>query len=128
MKTDTSVPLIAIVDGEEAARTAVDSLIRSAGYRSEMFESGIAFLDSKLGQGVSCLIVDLDMPGLNGLKLLRLLRMMNDLLPPTIVFTGSENGLRERGLRCGAIAVLDKPCREEDLLSAIARALQPSYE
>jgi FixJ family two-component response regulator len=126
MRIDADVPLIAVVDDDAASRTAVDSLIRSVGYRSVMFESGTALLEGGLTQRISCLILDLDMPGLSGLKLHRRLAETGGLVPPTVFFSGNEGELRDHALQLGAVAVLRKTCATEVLINAIASAVRLS--
>ena len=123
MSNEALAPLIAIVDDEELVRAAMDSLIRSAGYRSVAFESGAAFLDVDHKQEIDCLILDIDLPGLNGLDVHRRLVEMNYSIP-TIFVTGHAGDLRERALREGVFAVLAKTSSGEALLSAIGAALQ----
>jgi two-component system, LuxR family, response regulator FixJ len=118
-------PLIAIVDDDEAIRDAVDSIVKSAGYRSAVFESGIAFLDSRDKHEIDCLVLDIDMPRLNGLEVQRRLAEMGYLIPPTIFLTGNMSKLSERAVKQGAVAVLRKTCSDEDLLGALSFALQP---
>jgi two-component system response regulator FixJ len=125
MSDEGNGPLIAIVDDDQAIRAAVDSILRSAGYRSVVFESGIAFLDSRDKHEIGCLVLDMDMPRLNGLEVQRRLAEMGYLVPPTIFLTGNTGKLCERALKQGAVAVLRKTCSDEDLLSAIGFALQP---
>jgi FixJ family two-component response regulator len=126
MRVDAGVPLIAVVDDDEAVRKTLDSLIRSAGYRSVVYESGVAFLESDIKQEISCLILDLDMPGLGGLKLHRRLAETGGLVPPTIFFSGNEGELRDHALQLGAVAVLGRTCGAEVLISAIASAVRLS--
>jgi FixJ family two-component response regulator len=124
MKVDAVAPLIAVVDGNEAVRTAVANLTRSAAYRSVMFESGKEFLESDIKQEISCLILDLDTPGLSGLKLHRRLAQTGGLVPPTVFLSGDEGELRARALRLGAVAVLGRTCDTEVLVSAITSAVR----
>jgi len=126
LKPDVDVPLVGIVVRDVAFRTALDSLIRSVGYRSAIFSSGTAFLDSTGKQEISCLILDLNMPGLNGFEVLHRLAKMNYLIPPTILFGDNDGELREEALRRGAVAVLQKACGNENLLAAVASALRLS--
>src|ERR1700676_687418 len=119
----TTVPRIAIVDDEESVRSAIDSLARSAGYRTVTFESGEAFLawDQKIEIG--CLILDIRMPGLSGLDVQRQLAEL-DYSIPIIFLTGHAGELQETALQQGAFAVLTKPSIFEDLLSTIESALR----
>ena len=121
----TTVPRIAIVDDEESVRSAIDSLARSAGYRTVTFESGEAFLawDQKIEIG--CLILDIGMPGLSGLDVQRQLTELKYSIP-IIFLTGHAGELQETALQQGAFAVLTKPSIFEDLLSTIESALRSS--
>jgi FixJ family two-component response regulator len=122
MTAEAAAPLIAIVDDDESFRKATNGLIRSAGYRSVMFASGAAFLDSGLTHEIRCLILDIDMPGLNGLAVQRRLAEMNIRIP-TIVVSGHEGELREMAREQGAFAVLPKTFGGKALLSIIKSAL-----
>ena len=77
-------------------------------------------------QEISCLILDLNIPGLSGFEVLHRLAKMNYLIPPTILFGDSDGELREEALRRGAVAVLQKACGNENLLAAVASALRLS--
>jgi FixJ family two-component response regulator len=120
-----AVPLIAIVDDDESVRGALDSLVRSAGYRSVTFESGAAFLDSDRKQEIDCLILDIDMPGLNGLDVQRRLAGMNHSVP-IIFVTGHEGKLQETALKQGAFALMGKGSIGRVLLESIELALKSS--
>ena len=121
--SEATAPIIAIVDDEESVRVAMDSLIRSAGYRSLAFESGVAFLESNQKHEVRCLILDIDMPGLSGLDVQRRLAEMKCAIP-TIFVTGRDGQFRETALKQGAFAVLAKMSSGEALLKVIEAALQ----
>jgi FixJ family two-component response regulator len=118
-----TAPLIGIIDDEEKVRAATAKLISSAGYRSVVFESGIVFLRHDRKQEMGCLIVDMDMPGLNGVDLLCRLAEMNYAIP-TIILTGHARELREEALKLGAFAVLAKTSSGEALLKAVESAVQ----
>ena len=122
---EKTVPLIAVVDDDESIRAAMGGLIRSVGYRSMTFESGAELLASKGTQEIDCLIIDIDMPGMNGLELQRRLIEMKYAIP-IIFVTGHDGDLREKVLKQRPVAVLRKTCRVEDLLSAIQSAMQSS--
>jgi FixJ family two-component response regulator len=121
----TTLPLIAIVDDEESVRSAVDSLARSAGYRTVTFESGEAFLAWDQKNEIGCLILDIGMPGLSGLDVQRQLAEL-DYSIPIIFVTGHAGELQETALQQGAFAVLTKPSIFEDLLSTMESALRSS--
>jgi FixJ family two-component response regulator len=123
VSSETTTPLIGIVDDDESVRIATSSLIRSAGYRTALFASAEAFLTSGQIGETDCLIVDLQMPRLSGLELSRRLAEMNNPIP--IIFVSAlHDELRARALSEGAVAVLGKPFSDQALLSAIQSALE----
>jgi FixJ family two-component response regulator len=119
-----SVPLISIVDDDEALRSSLEDLIRSVGFRVQGFSSAEAFLRSNQVQTTDCLILDVRMPGMTGPGLQRDLRSKNTDLP-IIFITAYENpDIRAQVFEAGAVAFLYKPFYEEDLLDAINAALE----
>ena len=119
-----SVPHISIVDDDEALRSSLEDLIRSAGFRVEGFSSAEAFLRSNQVQTTDCLILDVRMPGMTGPGLQRDLRSESADLP-IIFITAYENpNVRAQVMEAGAVAFLYKPFYEEDLLGAINAALR----
>jgi FixJ family two-component response regulator len=115
--------LIGIVDDHQSVREGVSSLLRSAGFRTIEFASAEAFLDRDQRYEVSCIVLDIDMSGLGGTELQRLLAQMNVLIP-IIFVTAHDDELGGRALKGGAGAVLGKPFSDEDLLDAIRSALK----
>jgi FixJ family two-component response regulator len=113
---------VAIVDDDESVRRALRRLLRAFGLEAETFGSGQDFLDSLPARRPDCAIVDLNMPGLNGLDVQRRLADAG-LGVPTIIITADDQA--ETGAKClaaGAVAYLRKPLEDETLLSVIARA------
>jgi FixJ family two-component response regulator len=119
----TPAPLICIVDDDASIREATSSLVRSAGYRAVVFESAEAFLNDERKHEFACLVLDIQMPGINGLELQRLLAEMGASIPIIIVSADSDE-LSARALAQGAVAILQKPFRDDALLSAIHSALE----
>lgn len=118
------IPLISIIDDDEAVRRSVDDLIRSAGLRARGFSSAEAFLQSNQLSEIDCLILDLCLPGMSGLELQRQLAQDNFDLP-IIFMTAHESGdQRRRAVEAGAVGFLNKPFDEADLLNAIDIALK----
>ena len=115
--------LIATVDDDEAVRSSISSLVRSVGYRCIGFDSAEAFLESEGLCNTDCALLDIRMPGMDGLDLHSTLGEMKCEIPVIYVTGSSEAGLRERAFRQGAVAYLAKPFGDEDLLDAIDRAL-----
>lgn len=120
------VPLISIVDDDDALRNSLDDLIRSIGFRTKGFPSAEAFLSSNLTHDTACLILDVRMPGMNGLDLQHHIVAANWRIPIIFITAHADDGARARALQAGAVAFLYKPFREEELLSAIDAALKHS--
>ena len=124
MQAMPRIPLISIIDDDEAIRRSLDDLIRSAGLRALGFSSAEAFLQSNQMSEIDCLILDLCLPGMSGLELQRQLAEDNFDLP-IILMTAHERGdQRRQAVEAGAVAFLNKPFEEADLLNAIDRALK----
>jgi FixJ family two-component response regulator len=121
-----SVPLIAIVDDDDALRNSLDNLLRSVGFRVQGFSSAETFLQANQAHETACLILDVRMAGMNGLELQRQLVAANWRIPIIFVTAYADDDARERALAAGAVAFLYKPCREEDLLCAIDATLKHS--
>jgi two-component system, LuxR family, response regulator FixJ len=100
----------------------MDGLVQSAGYRSVAFSSRAAFLASRLRQTVDCLILDIEMPRMDGLYVQRQLAAMHYSFP-IIIVTGHEGEPREIAKKQGAFAVLPKTSSGEVLLNVIKSAL-----
>jgi len=121
-----SVPLMAIVDDDDALRNSLDNLLRSVGFRVQRFASAEAFLQAEHAPETACLLLDVRLPGMNGLELQRQLGGTHGRIPIIFITAYADDAMRTQALAAGAVAVLSKPCREEDLLNAIEAALIPS--
>ena len=118
------IPLISIVDDDDALRTSLEDLIRSVGFRVQGFISAEAFLRSNQVQKTDCLILDVRMPGMTGLGLQRQLRSMSLDLPIIFITAHEDRDARAQAVEAGALAFLYKPFDEQDLLNAINVALE----
>ena len=121
-----TAPLIAVVDDDDALRNSLDDLLRSVGFRVQGFASAEAFLRTLHVPEAACLILDVRLPGMNGLELQRQLVAAHWPIPIIFITAYADDDVRARALAAGAVAVLSKPCGEEDLLTAIQAALPPS--
>jgi FixJ family two-component response regulator len=119
-------PLIAVVDDDDALRNSLDDLLQSVGFRVQGFASAEAFLQAQPAPETACLLLDVRLPGMNGLELQRRLGVMHWRIPIIFVTAYADDDVRAHALAAGAIAVLSKPCREADLLHAIDVALKQS--
>jgi FixJ family two-component response regulator len=123
-----SATLISIVDDDEEMREATKGLIRSLGYHAVTFASAEDFLQSDSVDETSCLIADVQMPGLSGIDLQRGL-IARGLEMPTIFITAfPEERTRLRALTAGAFGYLGKPFSEQSLVSCLDKALGRSAE
>jgi len=115
--------LISIVDDDDSLRNSLYNLIRSLGFGVQGFSSAEAFLNSNQPGDTACLILDVRMPGMNGLDLQRQLVANNSRIPIIFITSHGDDQARTRALEAGAVAFLYKPFREEALLKAIDSAL-----
>ena len=121
-KEENNQALIAIVDDDPSFREALESLLTLIGFRTAIFASACDFLDSPQFQNVSCAILDVSMPGMDGLELQRHLVATHPI--PIIFITDVRDAkTREQAFRDGAISFLNKPFKEETLLNALKSAL-----
>jgi two-component system, LuxR family, response regulator FixJ len=117
-------PLICVVDDDQSVRESLARLIRSVGFGVQVFGSAEAFLSAPMDSEPDCLILDIRMPGMNGLELQRALSTSDrDLQVIFITAHGSDREVRARALGAGAVDYLLKPLREEEVLNAIDAAL-----
>ena len=115
--------LIAIVDDDQSFREALQSLLTLIGFRTAIFASARSFLDSPQFPNVSCAILDVSMPGMDGLELQQHLVATHPI--PTIFITDlRDTRTREQALRKGAISFLNKPVSEQILIDALNSALR----
>ena len=116
--------LIAIVDDDPSVRRGLQRLIRSAGWKAETFASAQEFLASPLADAPSCLVLDLQLPGLSGLHLQqRMAELGLDI--PIVFLTGHGNiPASVQAMKAGAIEFLTKPVDEQNLLKAIQEAIE----
>ena len=120
-------PLISIVDDDESMREAIKGLMRSLGYRVEAVASAQEFLSSRNGRRASCVIADMQMPGMTGLELHRHLLASGNPIPTILITAYPDNGVRERALAAGVIGYLSKPFEQDDLLACIRSALTRAH-
>src|SRR3989449_4000464 len=116
--------LISIVDDDVWLRNSLANLIRSVGFRSQEFASAEAFLASGETRATACLILDVRMPGMNGLELQRRLIAADWQLPIIFITSHADDAARAHALEAGAVAFLLKPCRDQELFDAIETALK----
>ena len=116
--------IIAVVDDDPSAREGVSSLIRSAGFGVEAFASAQEFLARPGSEALSCLVLDLQLPGLSGLDLQKRLAEVEIEIP--IVFLTGQGSIPAsvQAMKAGAVEFLTKPFDAEELLNAIQQAIE----
>jgi FixJ family two-component response regulator len=111
--------VIAIVDDDQSVREALTSLVRSLGYVAMAFECAEDLLKSERRRNLSCMIADVQMPGMTGLELHNRLVASGELIPTILITAFPDERSRERALQAGVIGYLAKPFSEDDLLACI---------
>ena len=119
-------PTVFVVDDDVSIREALESLVRARGWVACAFGSAKAFLDSAPAAGPSCLLLDVNLPDLNGLDLQALVARDRPEMP-IIVITGHGDVPKSvRAMKAGAVEFLTKPFGEDILLEAVGAALERS--
>jgi FixJ family two-component response regulator len=115
--------LISVIDDDESVRRTTTLLVESFGFRAAAFESAENFLGSGHLNDASCLIVDVQMPGMNGLQLQSQLAAAGCSIPIIFITAHDDKESRRRAMQAGAVAFLGKPFTDEQLLQSIRSAL-----
>jgi FixJ family two-component response regulator len=121
-----SARLITIVDDDESIREATKGFVRSLGYQAATFASAEEFLRSDSIDNTSCLITDVQMPGLSGIDLQRRLIEQGVDMPTIFITAFPEEGTRARAMTSGAAGYLGKPFSVESLVECLDVALGSS--
>jgi FixJ family two-component response regulator len=116
--------IVMIVDDDESIRRAARRLIKSYGFPVETFASAEDFLSSGRLLETACLVLDVQMPGLNGLELQSRLMTDGHQVPIIFITAFNDENARAQALKAGALGYLVKPFEEADLLTAINVALR----
>jgi FixJ family two-component response regulator len=116
--------LISVVDDDESVRRSMRLLVESFGFRAAVFETAEGFLKSGLVHDNSCLILDVQLPGMDGLQLQSHLATQGCGIPIIFITAYDDKESRKRAMQAGAVAFLDKPFSDEQLLQAIRSALR----
>jgi FixJ family two-component response regulator len=120
-------PTIAVVDDDASVCRAISRLLRSAGMNADTFTSGQAFVRHMATISSfrpDCVVLDVQMPGMNGLEVQELLVRSDNPVPVIFITAHDEVSVRERALRAGAVAFLRKPFNDELFINTLEEALK----
>jgi FixJ family two-component response regulator len=117
-------PIVFVVDDDESLREALGSLFRSVSLRVETFGSAADLLRSKLPDVASCLVLDVRLPGVSGLDFQAELAKANIHIPIIFMTGHGDIPMSVQAMKAGAVDFLTKPFRDQDMLDAVAAALE----
>jgi FixJ family two-component response regulator len=118
------IPVISIVDDDESVRVATKRLVKSLGFVGHTFASAAEFLRSPHVNDTSCVIADVQMPGICGLELQTLLLANGNHAPMIFITAFPDDRIRTQALQNGAIGFLSKPCDGPTLIRYLEAALK----
>jgi FixJ family two-component response regulator len=118
------VPCVRVVDDDAAVLKSLDRLLRAAGFAVRTFPSSQEFLDQQDGDAPGCLVLDLAMPGMDGLQLQRALANAGDHCPVIFITGHGDIPASVKAMKAGAIDFLTKPFDQKELLDAVRTAIE----
>jgi len=121
-----TIPVVFIVDDDVSVRDSLELLVQSANWKPEIFASAQEFLNHPRKLVPSCLVLDLSLPGLNGLELQKQLAVEHIGMPIIFISGYGDVPKTVQAMKAGAVEFLTKPLNNDALVSAIRRALQRS--
>jgi len=121
--TSRNVPTVFVIDDDADLRAAIQGLLKSAGVRSESFETAEEFLDKKC-DGPGCLVLDVSLPGVSGLDLQRSLADAGVRIPIIFITGHGDIPMTVKAIKSGAVEFLTKPFDDQELLNAIQQAFE----
>ena len=123
-RTDPDRPLVVVVDDDASVRAALDSLLRSMGLDTRLYAAPAELLEASLPDVPGCVILDVRLPGVNGLDLQDQLARLG-VERPVIFMTGhGDIPMTVRAMKAGAVDFLAKPFRDQDMLDAVMAAIE----
>jgi len=121
--TVADAPTVFVIDDDAGVREAIQGLLKSAGLRCTSFGTAEEFLRNKPPDGPSCIVLDVTLPGVNGLDLQRELADAGVRIPIIFITGHGDIPMTVKAMKSGALEFLTKPFRDQDLLDAIHQAL-----
>ena len=121
--TPAGAPTVFVIDDDAGMRASIQGLLKSAGLRSESFGTAEEFLRNKRADGPSCLVLDVSLPGVNGLDFQRQLADAGVQIPIVFITGHGDIPMTVKAMKSGAVEFLTKPFQDQDLLDAIHQGL-----
>jgi FixJ family two-component response regulator len=121
--TSAGAPTVFVIDDDALVRAAIQGMLKSVSLQAETFGTTQEFLRSKRPDGPSCLVLDVRLPGVNGLDFQRELAQAGFRIPIIFITGHGDIPMTVRAMKSGAVEFLTKPFRDQDLLDAIHQAL-----
>jgi FixJ family two-component response regulator len=126
--TPGDAPTVFVVDDDALVRASIEGLLKSAGLRCEAFETAEEFLHAKRADVPSCLVLDVSLPGINGLDFQRELADKGVHIPIIFITGHGDIPMSVKAMKSGAVEFLTKPFLDQDLLDALQQALDHDRE
>jgi FixJ family two-component response regulator len=120
----TREPVVVVLDDDASVRAALKELIESVGLEVRLYASAGAFLEVHIPDTTSCLVLDVRLPGMNGIKVQEELSRAGVYVPIVFVTGHADVAMAVRAMKAGAVDFLTKPFRSQDLLDAVFAALE----
>ncbi len=124
MISTSHTPFVVVVDDDPSVRRSLRRLVGSIGYEVESFSSGDAFLAEGIGGTADCLVFDIHMPGMDGFGLLKEIRASGIETAVVFISAHADTQTRARAISNGAVALLAKPFRFDDLSEVLSRGIK----
>jgi FixJ family two-component response regulator len=122
--TTAAAPMVFVIDDDDLVRAAIQGMLKSVGLRSETFATAPEFLRRNRPDGPSCLVLDVRLPGVNGLEFQHQLVDAGIRIPIIFITGHGDIPMTVKAMKSGAVEFLTKPFRDQDLLDAIHLALE----
>jgi FixJ family two-component response regulator len=126
--TSLEIPTVFIVDDDGRMRAAMERLLKTVGLHSESFATPQEFLQRKLPDAPSCLVLDMRLPGMSGLEVQSKLHEAGAQIPIIFITSHGDIPMTVKAMKSGAVEFLTKPFRDQDLIDAIHQALKSNAE
>ncbi|MEM5517595.1 response regulator [Henriciella sp. AS95] len=120
--TETEKPLVHLVDDDEAIRHSASFMLRLAGYRVQTHKDGVSFLEALSGVEKGCILLDVQMPKLNGLEVQKELNERGCEMPVVVLTGHGDVSVAVQAMKAGAVNFVEKPYEKQVLLQALDEA------